>query len=513
MNHQNQGLIITLIIFIILTSILGVACYFLGQGYSETSQKLQDANSKLESADSTNRELNKNLDDLKARIGYPAPSTDAKTVLQGMDDDIKKAMGDATNIPASYKEALEAMSQNLAQKTEEIANYAKLCDEYKALADSEIAKSRQQKEEYDKQRAAADASYLAQKAEDKKNLDELTAKFNAQTQEVDKIKSDANAAIQEAKQETADANDVAKSIAEINVNLSSKLDQMNKADFEVADGTVLYVDQTSKLLRLDIGRLDGIQPLTTMNVYQSNAQDVGDAQPKGSIEVVRILDDHISEARIITDKMEDPVMPGDLVYTPLWSVGDTPMYALTYNLDINGDGISDLDTIINLIESSGSKVAAWFDDEGKLHGKITPDITRVITENEDLMDILAQKTTLSDEEKNAIREAQSKFLSEAKQNSVREIKLSEFLRRTGYKETALISKYQENQPTNEPKTPGALLPSVSTSPIAPIYLDNQKTPPTSAGVVSPVYTGQKSPAPVSPGKVSDYYFRKRSPNQ
>ena len=75
---------------------------------------------------------------------------------------------------------------------------------------------------------------------------------------------------------------------------------------------------------------------------------------KGSVRVVRSIGPHLSEAKILEDEMSNPIQPGDLAYTPLWRPGKVVKYALDYGLDIDGDGLSDLDQIINIIQSSGA---------------------------------------------------------------------------------------------------------------------------------------------------------------
>ena len=57
---------------------------------------------------------------------------------------------------------------------------------------------------------------------------------------------------------------------------------------------------------------------------------------KGSIEVTHVLGDHLAEARVTDDKLADPILPGDKVYTPLWNPGQKRHFALAGFFNIDG---------------------------------------------------------------------------------------------------------------------------------------------------------------------------------
>ncbi len=62
------------------------------------------------------------------------------------------------------------------------------------------------------------------------------------------------------------------------------------------------------------------------------------ASKKGGIEISRILGDHLAEARIVDDNISDPLLPGDVVHTALWTPGVREKFAFTDGMDIDGDG-------------------------------------------------------------------------------------------------------------------------------------------------------------------------------
>ncbi|MDO5553172.1 MAG: hypothetical protein Q4G68_05385 [Planctomycetia bacterium] len=506
---RSQGLIITLVIFIILTLALGVVTYFMAQGYKEVAVKFESANKEVETSKSTIATLNTNLDKIKEKVGYPG--IEADQLLQSMDTDIAKALVDSSKAPKTYRDAVAELGKNLTARNQEVASYKQQMDDYRIKYEAEVAKTRAQKDAYDAQRKQADTTYAAQRDAEAKKLQDLETSYQEQTKEVDKIKVEAAKINEKFRVEKADAEEVAASIAEINTGLSKKLDQLSAADFEIPDGKVLYVDQTSRTLRVNVGKQEGLRPLIRFGVYPSDSLDVGQAAAKGSIEIVRILGDHEAEARIVEDEMNNPIMPNDMIFTPLWKRGDETVYAFTYKLDVDGDGKSDLELLRNLVESAGGRVALWVDDDGKIQGELTPDVTALITSNDSILEVLASDRTKDDASKTTIQNEHMKLIEDARLQSVREMKLAEFLRRVHYRDTAQVSRYaEEGGLGREPM--GNASPLVSTSPVAPIYLPNQPKAPTADGITAPIYGSRKGEvAPVSSGKVSDFYFRKRTP--
>ena len=73
---------------------------------------------------------------------------------------------------------------------------------------------------------------------------------------------------------------------------------------------------------INVGRADGLQPLMTFSVYPDDISDLSKGAVKGSVEVTKILGDHMAEARITDDTITDPFMPGDKIDTSLWSPGE-----------------------------------------------------------------------------------------------------------------------------------------------------------------------------------------------
>ena len=93
------------------------------------------------------------------------------------------------------------------------------------------------------------------------------------------------------------------------------------------------------------------------------------AAKKASIEVTQVLGDHLAEARVYDDKVADPIVPGDKIYTPLWTPGEKRHFALAGFMDVNGDGKNDIQAVKDMIAINGGVVDCYIDDKGKLVGR------------------------------------------------------------------------------------------------------------------------------------------------
>ena len=145
-------------------------------------------------------------------------------------------------------------------------------------------------------------------------LDKVKEQWQSNVKEVERVKAIGREKIANA---VAAMKDI-KIVAERNRN---ELDKVTKATFETALGKVTMVNQETGTVWLDLGRADALSRLTTFSVYPIDAADVSRAKAKATVEVTQILGDHSAQARILDDKFTDPILTGDLVFTPIWSPG------------------------------------------------------------------------------------------------------------------------------------------------------------------------------------------------
>jgi hypothetical protein len=163
---------------------------------------------------------------------------------------------------------------------------------------------------------------------------------------------------------------------------SDKLKGMDEKSFEVPDGKVTWVNQRSNVVWINLGLADGLQRQQVFSVYDQKSSSFEDAAPKGTIEVTRIIDSHSAEARITTDELTDPLLPGDIVFSPSWTPGRKIHFALAGLLDYNGDGKSDARLVKNVISVNGGVIDAEVDETGKRTGGPLSIHTRYLVQGE-----------------------------------------------------------------------------------------------------------------------------------
>ncbi len=133
------------------------------------------------------------------------------------------------------------------------------------------------------------------------------------------------------------------------------------------DGRITYVNQRANIVIINLGSADGLRPQISFSVYDRAENSATKAEKKAGIEVIKVLEAHLSEARIVHSETANPVLPGDLIYSPVWKAGQRLRFALTAFMDINGDGVNDRDLIRNLILLNNGVIDVEQGDDGKVN--------------------------------------------------------------------------------------------------------------------------------------------------
>ena len=201
-------------------------------------------------------------------------------------------------------------------------------------------------------------------------------------------------------------------------------DERRSKSFEIPDGRVTLVNDRKGTVWINLGLADGLRELTTFGVYDFKEDGVmRDAKEiKARIQVTKVLDQHLSEARITEDELQDPILPGDQIHSPAWQAGTRIHFALAGFFDVNGDGKSDRETIRNMIASVGGIIDAEVHDDGSKTGKITASTRYVIK---------------SDYEKLGGAKGYHDLMNEIQFHDVEQISLESFLNYVGWKQETL----------------------------------------------------------------------------
>jgi hypothetical protein len=199
-------------------------------------------------------------------------------------------------------------------------------------------------------------------------------------------------------------------------------DALPDKEFVAPLGRVTHVNGRTRTVTIDLGRADLLPRGLSLSVFAGPTDNVAGQKPKGKIEILRLVDDHAAEARVVEDRLSNLILPGDVVYTPVWKVGGQRRFALVGRMDIDGDGEDDLDQVRQLIERGGGQVDAVVDRAGKQTGEITLDTWFVIV----------GKLSSGRREGDDLPEAVSRILDQADELGVDRMSLERFLETVGY---------------------------------------------------------------------------------
>jgi hypothetical protein len=352
-------------------------------------------------------------------MGFSESDT-AETVKKQYDDDMLRWGPTVGESDRAYRKILARVFDD----SQKVANQLALSRENEknlqaTIAGLEAAKDQQIKQ-YEaelakvKQDAASErTAFNAGRTDLENKQKELEAKLQEQRAELDKQVSDANAKVAEAQQQL-------ENVQRSREQLLAERQQQSES-FEIADGRVTWVNQANQTAWINLGSADALRRQITFSVFESTESDAGKSEKKGSLEVTRILGDHMAEARITSDDPHNPILPGDNIYTPLWHRGRKVHFALTGFVDLDGDGTADMQQARDLIAMNGGVVDAFVNQQGQVEGEMTIE-TRylVLGENPD------------QPSQAAMRDAYFKMSDQADNLGVEPIQLHDFINQMGY---------------------------------------------------------------------------------
>lgn len=418
--RQDQTLQIFLIIFIFLFLVAAVFAYLGWRGYSDQFQKATGLETQLGERSKQMGEQTTDLEEFKTRMGF-GPSDNSADVKKSIDKDMETyggSVGDEAN--RNYRKVLAATAAELDQTA---AREAKLkvdiSDRDKKLLAVQAETNAQIQKHVDAQQTAekdlasrtsdfTDFRSSLQKEQDelKKNLEDQRTKYEEQIAEREKSIKDLTD--KNVKLEHAVANFI-----------ENRKDEPES--FEVADGRVSWVNQNGTVW-INLGTSDALRRQVTFSVFDADLHDAAKASRKGSIEVTRLLGDHMAEARITSDDPKNPILTGDNVYSQIWHRGKKLHFALTGFIDFDGDGQSDLQLARELIALNDGIVDAYLDDDGKVQGEITAN-TRYLISGE----------TPEKAGKVGLEKGAQDMFKTASSLGVETVTITEFLSQMGYK--------------------------------------------------------------------------------
>jgi hypothetical protein len=418
--RQDQTLQIFLIVFIFAFLVSAVVAYLGWKGYSDAEQRAAGLQTSLNDKNTQVNNQQTELEDQREMMGF-GRNDNAPDVKAAFEGDMKAmGAGIADEASRSYRKVLEtvyAEAQNTAKREaalkEEMNTLAKRLQAVEGEKTAQVTQAQEAMKKAESDAAAQRNQFLQDrealektKQELQKNLDEQRGNYEGQIAQRDTRVKELEEKV--TKLERAVAN-----------YIEQRKDE--PGNFDIADGRISWVDQNGTVW-INLGSADSLRRQVTFTVYDADQHDAARSEKKGTIEVTRILGEHMAEARITDDSATNPILVGDNIYSQVWHRGKQLRFALTGVIDIDGDGNNDMELARELIEMNGGIVDAYVNDDGKVEGRIEAN-TRYLVLG-DFPEAVTQA---------GLQGAWQSMNQEASSLGVETITLPEFLNQMGYK--------------------------------------------------------------------------------
>lgn len=478
-NNPSTVLIVFLVFFILLSIGLGVWGYLGQKKAGDMEKKAQEAN-KAKNDETLTKDWYK-LQGLwaKAAAGYDLSKDESNDLNNLLTDFDNNKFPDVLPNKAGVKTMIATDKKELNWKadTKSLANtYRKEMDRLKR-DNSQLVDD---KKKLDDKLTAAEAR---ERTRDQKN-EAFQKRLQEQTDDINKAALRATREANDAKKEAHEAKvkNEEKSAEEIKkrdeqieeltkknektakekdekiVALEKKLQQIQtrqeeekaaKVDllaFESPRGKVLRVDRTGRMPFISLGRSDRAKEQLTFSIFGMDSSGKPAKQPKGTLEIVKVLGPHLSQARVtsLRDPGAEPVQEGDQLYNAAWDPNHQVHVAIGGLVDFAQDEYAtkaeqerNLKEFVDYLESQNVIVDAYVDpSDGTIKGKgVTLNTDYFILGTMPVLGKGGESIDLKDEKVDYTQKISSStqtLRKEANQKGVTVVPLRKFAVMTGY---------------------------------------------------------------------------------
>jgi hypothetical protein len=448
--REHQGYQIALVIFVMLTVLLSITTFMFFKKYREEQQKYGEVVEQRETVTKDKDALDNRLAQVLPLLGFTKEET-LDAINKMVADDRKALEPYKTLIKGEAAAAApqdEGFGDEAAPEATEISNPLQYRDIVKALKlELDIRSAAMVALTADKQKL--EQAVAANRVEDKAKIDAATAGQVAAQTELDSEKQKMTAGRAEketqvatltealnkkdedSKKLDAELNDKIKQLTDANTARGRQMAEMRDTiesqrpkNFETPDGRVTYVLAAERLVYINLGSADNLRPQVTFSVYNQDSAKLVESESKAQLEVTQISGPHSAVARVLSDSRKDPILPGDVIFSPAFHPGSKVHFAIVGITDIDKDGDSDRQKIRDLIATNGGVIDIEVDDDGKLLGTAKPLDVNSGTQ------YLVQGSPPTD---NKVLDQYSRIIGNAKTTGTSIISVQQFLNMMGYK--------------------------------------------------------------------------------
>lgn len=434
--RENQGLQIALILFVFVVVALSITTYYFWQLYDSTYKEMKTAQQNAANAANAQRAKGQTLKGIQSYL-----IGDIEEIDDAGDLDLTRDDGLIAYVKAKFDER-KALLGNAYTGEENFPAIVDYLHGHIPTLEAQIAEARKAQElaELDKNEAIARESStrktaVTDLASIKTDYKTFTDDFGKVQKEVrdssQTVKTKMAAAEQKFQKELASRDETIALLQTERNNLRTTLDALQAKVTALSkpvdrvdspDGKITWVNQSDGTVWINLGSQSGLHRQVTFSVFGRDENNVATATNKGKIEVVDIRDDRTAIARILEDDSKNPILTGDIIYSPVWDPGQQLRFAIAGVIDItDAENKKDLQLVQDLIALNGGKIDAMA-TEGGLSGNLSYN-TRYLIVGE-------RPTDKSDE---ALRNAYGTMLDKAQQYGIQTMSVQKFLDMMGYR--------------------------------------------------------------------------------
>jgi hypothetical protein len=419
---ESQGLQAIVIVLTILLLLTGVGLLLVNNARKTAVAQAADAQRQASDSQSAQAKLQAEANSYKQWIGFQ--EGDLFETLQPLYEEDAKRYNTSEEGTFAYKTALEsvteenrALARNESVATQQVRELTETLSTIEAQKEAQIAATKAEL-----QKAAQDL------ATQKQQFEERYAALNAEKQQrAQQIEADRAAHEEALAKANAEQMALENNIAKLERSIDKLREGVPNPDqfAQPADGAVSLVNQRHGKVWINLGSADGLRPQVTFSVVANNIADAEAAAQKGTIEVTRILDDHMAEATITSDDPKNPLMPGDRIYSQVWDRGRVVNFGIAGVIDLDKDRQSDLGRLKSIIAANNGRVVAAPDETGAL-----PEGAELQVDTRYL--VLGEYPTGTMAEDQALRDSWDTLSDQAEKLGVETIALEEFVKLMGW---------------------------------------------------------------------------------
>jgi hypothetical protein len=377
MARESEGFKWALIVFVCLTILLGATSFLTFSQYKEANEKAKAATTKANESNKAVQQAITDMESLKQMMGVAVSET-IQTISEQFKKDMQAYAADFPEETQRYRQVLERHATVLRQKNEELDKATNEVEQLKTYIVSLDAATQPKIDAFSKEAQKAQADREAELAKFDKNRESLISQQNELDGALKKTRDETEAKLAGMQSNVDQVNEKITKVTGAYDSAKGKIDAMTRENPDSFHGEIRWVNQRNKVAWINLGSADALRNQMTFSVYTVGANDTTDSDKKATVEVTRVLGDHLAEARILSDIDDDPIIPGDQIFTPVWNVGQRRHFAIVGEIDLDGDGRPDLEQLHTLIEMNGGVIDARKDKEGKRQGKMSMDTRYLI---------------------------------------------------------------------------------------------------------------------------------------